>query len=82
MSIGDYVIFEYEGKLFPGVVTGKVAKKGCSIKSMRRSGLNWKWPKVEDEMLYNEDIKKKIKPPKQLKREIIEVEELKERRGH
>ena len=82
MNIGDYVIFEYQGELFPRVVTGIVAEKGgCSIKSMR-SGINWKWPKVHDEMFYNnEDIKKKIKRPKQLNRGIMEVEKLKERWG-
>ena len=82
MNIGDYVIFEYQGELFPRVVTGIVAEKGgCSIKPMR-SGINWKRPKVQDEMFYNnEDIKKKIKRPKQLNRGIMEVEELKDRWG-
>ena len=65
MNIGDSVIFEYEGELFPWVVTGIVAEKGgCTVKLVI-SGINWEWPKVEDEMFYdNKDIEKKIKPLK------------------
>lgn len=76
---GDFVIIEYDGELLPGQVTA-VGENGCDIRSMEKSGINWKWPKLTDEMFYvNEDIKQKIQPPKSLKRGVLEVAELKER---
>ena len=77
-DVRDYAIFEYEGELFPGEVT-HVEEGGCNIKSMTKSGVNWKWPTVEDEMFYeNEEIKQKINPPKKLNRGVMVVNELKE----
>lgn len=76
---GDYVIFEYEGEQFPGQVTS-VQEHGCYVKSMVKSGLNWKWPKKNDEMFYMmSDIKQKIKPPKEQNRGVLVIEELKAR---
>lgn len=81
-TVDDYVIFQYEEELFPGKITS-VQNDGCIIRSMTRSGLNWKCPKDTDEMLYmNEDIKQKINSPKRLKRGILEVTELRARWGH
>ena len=80
-DVGDYVIFEYERELFPGEVT-YVEEGGCNIKSMAKSGVNWKWPAVEDEMFYeNGEIKQKINPPKKLNRGVMVVNELKKRWG-
>ena len=80
-DVGDYVIFEYERELFPGEVT-YVEEGGCNIKSMAKSGVNWKWPAVEDEMFYeNGEIKQKINPPKKLNRGVMVVNELKKQWG-
>ena len=66
-EVEDFVIFEYEGELLHGQVT-VVKHNGCEIKSMAKSGANWKWPKIRNEMFYGkEDLKQKIKTPKQLK---------------
>jgi hypothetical protein len=79
-KVGQYVIFTYEDELFPGQITGAVSNGTFTIKSMQRSGKNWKWPKVEDVMDYEvHDIKQRIKPPKILKRNIMFVAELKDR---
>ena len=44
---------------------------------MRKSGLNWKWPKYDDKRFYSyKFIKKKIVPPKQLNRGVLQVLEM------
>lgn len=44
-----------------------------------KSGINWKWPVVEDEMEYEEsDVLLKIATTKRLKRGVFGVPELKE----
>ena len=79
MQVDDFVIFEYEGELFPGQVV-RAKYNGYEIKSMEKSGFNWKWPKIEDKMFYwRKDIKEKISTPKKLKRGVFEVPELKQR---
>jgi len=76
---GDFVIFEYEGEQFPGQVLN-VQQYGCVIRSMVKSGMNWKWPDKADELFYlYTDIKTKIKPPQSLNRGVLVVQELKER---
>uniref|UniRef100_A0A2A4IYF8 Uncharacterized protein n=1 Tax=Heliothis virescens TaxID=7102 RepID=A0A2A4IYF8_HELVI len=47
----QYVIFEYEGELFPGVII-KINKNGAVISSMKRSLKNWNWPLPKDELYY------------------------------
>ena len=47
LSIGDYVIVEFESDLFPGVVLEE-HPNSVEIKCMVISGQNWKWPNVQD----------------------------------
>ena len=72
----DYVIFEREEELFPEVIIfAKV--NGYFLRSMVRSGMNWKWPKATDKILYrNEDIKQKINIPITINRGVLEIPEL------
>ena len=78
-DIGDFVIIEYEGELFPGVIA-IMKKDGAEVSAMQRSGLNWKWPKEKNQIFYvKKEIKRKIKCPKQAsKRGAYIVPELKE----
>ena len=49
------------------------------IKSIAKSGFNWKWPQHENIMLYPfSDIIKKISPPASKKRGAFSVPELDE----
>ena len=55
---GDYVICEYEGEYYPGIVLKREATRSY-IKVMAMAGPNvWKWPKS------NEDVKAVISSPK------------------
>ena len=81
-SIGNFVKFIYEGEFFPGQIVS-VEEDGCVIKSMTRSGFNWRWPQHEDVMQYPfSDIKQKIAPPVPRKRGAFSVPELDEIWGH
>ncbi|CAH2103358.1 unnamed protein product [Euphydryas editha] len=73
---GQYVVFKYEGELFPGVIT-KMNKKGAVISSMKRSLKNWKWPQPKDELFYTwKDVLGGINPPKKIgRREFYSVPE-------
>ena len=42
-SVGNFVKFVYEGEYFSGKIIF-INDNGCMIKSMARSGFNWKWP--------------------------------------
>jgi len=51
-AVDDYVIFSYEGELFPGQITAISEEKEMrEIRSMVKSGFNWKWPKEDDNVL-------------------------------
>lgn len=77
LNVGDYVLFTYDGEMFPGVITEK-DEKWCQIKAMVRSGWNWKWPKDNDVLWYPaEEVSQKIEKPKELNRGTLEVKELK-----
>ena len=81
LKSGDFVIFNYEGELFPGQVS-EVKEDGCNIKSLVKSGVDWKWPKHEDLMFYSLcDIITKINCPKEKKRGILAVPELADKWG-
>ena len=76
LSIGDYVIVEFESELFPGVVLEK-HPNSVEIKCMVISGQNWKWPKVQDVDVYTMDqIKDVIVEPKKASRYTNKVPEL------
>jgi hypothetical protein len=48
---GDFVIVDYLGVKYPGVVM-VVKKTGAEVSTMTRSGANWKWPSKRDQILY------------------------------
>ena len=61
--VGNFVKVGYEGECFPGQIIS-TNESGCVIKSMTRSGFNWRWPQHDDVMHYPfSDIKTKIAPP-------------------
>jgi hypothetical protein len=44
------------------------------FKAMQRSGIHWRWPKVDDVSDYaEEDVKRKIQVPKEVKRGVFRV---------
>lgn len=63
-NINDYVIVEYEGEFYPGVVKAKILDQ-IEVSSMSMSGPNaWKWPEKEDRIWYhNAMVKEKIAAP-------------------
>ena len=74
--VGIFVKFVYESECFPGRIIS-TNESGCVIKSMTRSGFNWRWPQHEDIMHYPfPDIKIKIAPPVPKKRGVFSVSEL------
>lgn len=81
LKSGDFVIFNYEGELFPGQVS-EVKEDGCNIKSLVKSGVDWKWPKRDDLMFYPLcDISTKINCPREKKRGVFAVPELADKWG-
>jgi len=75
-SVGDYVVVDFEGDLYPGQVISK-HDGGAKIRVLHRCGINWKWPKVVDELVYSmSQIKKKIGSPLLAKRGIFIIPEL------
>lgn len=76
----EFVIFSYEGELFPGQII-QVNPDGAMIKSMQRCGASWKWPDHPDIMFYVwSDVKGCIKPIKvSSRREIFKIPELVEK---
>lgn len=52
-NVGDYVIIEYEGEYFPGVVK-KVKKKMrmYEVSATAMYGVGWKWPEIKDVLWY------------------------------
>ena len=63
VDIGDFVICQYEGELFPGQVT-KVYSEGARIKVFQKCAGGWRWPTKPDEIDYlPQDIIQKIPFP-------------------
>lgn len=65
-KLGDWVLVKYDGKTYPGEVTGLGSGQGVQVSVMRKAylGQNWKWPDKKDEILYeHHNILKKIDPP-------------------
>lgn len=64
LTIGDWVVVDYEGILYPGEVT-LVDEEGVEAVVMHRSsGKQYKWPPKEDKHKYiYQDILKQIEPP-------------------
>ena len=67
---GDYVIVNYEGEFFPGVVV-KCRSEEAQVSVMAMASISgWKWPKPKDILWYpNEDIRETIQEPRLLNSE-------------
>lgn len=76
-EIGTFVVFLYEGELYPGQIVG-FDDKEVTVNSMEKSLKMWKWPSKRDELTYPwTDVLGSIQPPKQVsKRAIFSVPEL------
>ena len=69
--MSSYVLVEYHGELYPGLVT-KVKKRGFQVSCLAKSGKNkWIWPEEPDECYYE---------PREVK-EIIAAPEIINNRG-
>lgn len=75
-SVDDFVIFNYMGTLFPGIIV-KTSEEGAVIHSMEKTKQFYKWPVKTDELLYSwKDIVMKIKSPILIRRGYFKVREL------
>ncbi|CAH0546860.1 unnamed protein product [Brassicogethes aeneus] len=64
-QVNDYVVVHYNKQYFPGVVTEIIGSQvnGFTylVNAMERIGKKWHWPKIKDEIIYEEvDVIKKI----------------------
>lgn len=75
--IGEFVVFRYEGELFPGQIMSFSDKK-VTIMSMERGQKSWKWPIKPDIMKYSwMDVLGAINHPKAInKRGFFQIPEL------
>lgn len=76
---GDFVIVKYAGKHYPGLITKLPSgeESGPTIDCMTKTKKSWKWPDKKDLLVYEwADIKKKINPPKLMKRGHFNVAEM------
>lgn len=75
-DIGDYVLVKWGKSIYPGEVLS-VFEDGLMVRCMKRGLKFWKWPAIKDEQLYRwEDVIKKIKIPKLVKRGNYVITEL------
>lgn len=75
-SVDDFVIFNYMGTLFPGIIV-KTSEEGAVIHLMEKTKQFYKWPAKTDELLYSwKDIVVKIKSPILIRRGYFKVREL------
>lgn len=76
-EIGSFVVFLYEGKLYPGEIVS-FDNNEVTINAMEKSIKMWKWPAKRDVLSYpRSDVLGGIKPPKQIsKRGFFAVPEL------
>ena len=62
-QVGDWVLVNYDGSLFPGEVKS-AGDQEVQVKVMVASGSYYKWPKVEDCIFYRmTDVFRKLSPP-------------------
>ena len=78
MTVGQYVLVNYEGNFIRGRSPRWKKKDEILITAMQKSGAYWEWPTKPDEIYYSRDeIVQLIKMPKQLgRRGIYTVKEL------
>ena len=63
ISVGDFVIVEYEEELFPGRVDASFNGE-AEVSVMVKSGNFWRWPRVKDQIHYRwPSVQQKIMPP-------------------
>ena len=63
-KVGNFVIVEYEGELFPGEVVNVDVDGSAEVKTMAMRGMDWAWPPKDDQCWYEkEQIKQVIQPP-------------------
>jgi len=76
-EIGEYVVFTFEGELFPGKII-KVQNKVATISAMQRSEKLWKWPNTLDILNYPwQDVIGHASELKQIgKRSLFSIPEL------
>lgn len=76
-KVVSFVVFSYEGQLFPGEIVAFDEKK-VTINAMEKSLKMWKWPLKRDELTYSwSDVLGGIQPPKQVsKRGTFSIPEL------
>ncbi|XP_046988993.1 uncharacterized protein LOC124594667 [Schistocerca americana] len=76
-KVDDFVVVNFEGKLFPGRVTEE-KQEGYIVSVMERTKMFWKWPTKEDAILYSkEEVFYTIDPPRPVgKRGFFEVKNL------
>lgn len=74
---GAFVVFRYEGHLYPGVIEG-CTDDGAIVSAMQKALKSWKWPAKKDELFYKwKDIIGGINPPQKInKRGFFNVPEL------
>lgn len=77
VDVGQYVIVEFEGQLYPGLVA-QVKETTVNVSVFHKSGINkWKWPKERDSIDYKfEEVKQIISTPVPGKRETFSIPEL------
>ena len=64
IAANDWCVVDYEGELFPGVVTAVCPNDNFEVSVMVRAGAYWKWPTKEDKIHYKRDkIQRKLKAP-------------------
>lgn len=75
--IGEYVVFTYEGELFPGKII-KVKDNVATISAMQRSRNLWKWPNSPDilDYIWQDVIGHADEPKKIGKRSLFSIPEL------
>lgn len=75
-NVGDFVIFTYAKQFFPGQIL-EALERTYRIKSMEKSGIQWKWPAKDDIFCYQDfDIKEKIQAPVLSKRHLCTIPEM------
>ena len=78
ISPGDFVIVDYEGTLFSGLVMA-VESAGATVRVLhqdKNAGF-WRWPQPVDSILYKmKEVKEKIQPPTAVAFGLYRVPEL------
>ncbi|KAG8278947.1 hypothetical protein J6590_007955 [Homalodisca vitripennis] len=76
LQVGNFVAVEWNGLRFPGIVV-QVSEEGAVVECMERTRKFWKWPAIKDSLSYKWcSIRKKIQPPKVMKRGLFSINDL------